>query len=54
MFTAFVLRVQNVHARTQSDRLADRICASEIISNPDTNKAWLDEIKTLVGNATHV
>ncbi|KAF8349491.1 potassium transporter [Amanita rubescens] len=37
-----------------ADRLADRICASEIIANPNTDKAWLDEIKTLVGAATHI
>ncbi|KAK2465375.1 hypothetical protein APHAL10511_002729 [Amanita phalloides] len=40
--------------RIDVERLADRICYSEIVSNPQTSKAWLDEIKNLVSNATHV
>jgi KUP system potassium uptake protein len=36
------------------ERLSDKLCTSEIHANPDTDKAWLDEIRCLVLNATHI
>jgi hypothetical protein len=48
------VRVQSTHSRIQAEHLADRVCSAEIISNPSTSKAWLDEIKTLISNATHM
>lgn len=45
---------QGTDSRIQAERLADRVCSAEIISNPNTSKAWLDEIKLLISNATHM
>ncbi|KAF8627441.1 hypothetical protein AX17_006255 [Amanita inopinata Kibby_2008] len=38
----------------ESDYLVDKICTSEIQANPDASSAWLEEIRFLVGNATHI
>jgi len=36
------------------ERLSDQLCMSEMLANPKPDKAWLEEIRNLVLNATHI
>ncbi|KAM6494401.1 Potassium transporter [Amanita muscaria] len=37
-----------------TDRLAEQLCAAELQTNPDTSKEFLEDIRALVINATHI
>ncbi|PFH49945.1 hypothetical protein AMATHDRAFT_62055 [Amanita thiersii Skay4041] len=36
------------------DYLIGKLCASEVQANPNASNTWLEEIRTLVSNATHI